>query len=87
MSDYSVTQFPTRRDSGGPVTCAVCGCRLVALSGREDGAYRHFTSLMSGQDARGCKPYCVDALHDSDGHVLMAGEAGRGSSANDAAAA
>lgn len=87
MSDYSVTQFPTRRDPGGPVTCAVCGCRLEALTGADDGAYRHFPSLMSGQDARGCRPFCVDAMHDSDGHVLRAAESGRGSAANDAAAA
>jgi hypothetical protein len=75
------------RDTTGPVTCAVCGCRLVGLSGRDDGAYRHFPSLMAGQDARGCRPFCVDALHDGDGNVLMVAESGRGSTANDAAAA
>ena len=87
MSDYSVARFPLPRDAAGPVTCAVCGCRLVGLTGSQDGAYRHFASLMPGQDARGCRPYCVDALHDSDGLVLMATESGRGSAANDAAAA
>jgi len=87
MSDYSVTRIEPVRDTAGPVTCAVCGCRLVALSGRDDGAYRHFTSLMTGQDARGCRPYCVDLMHDADGHVLMVAESGRGSAANDAAAA
>jgi len=87
MSDYSVARFPTPRDVAGPVTCAVCGCRLVALTGAQDGAYRHFPSLMAGQDARGCRPYCVDALHDGDGNVLRASESGRGSAANDAAAA
>ena len=87
MSDFSVTRFPAPRDADGPVTCAVCGCRLTALSGRLDGAYRHFPSLMSGQDARGCRPYCVDELHDGEGLVLMAAESGRGSAANDAAAA
>jgi len=87
MSDYSVTRFPETHDATGPVTCAVCGCRLVPLTGRDDGAYRHFPSLMSGQDARGCRPYCVDALHDADGNLLFAAESGRGSVANDAAAA
>jgi len=86
MSDFSVTRFPLPRDAAGPVTCAVCGCRLEGLSGSLDGAYRHFTSLMPGQDARGCRPYCVDALHDGDGRLLIA-ESGRGSAANDAAAA
>ena len=86
MSDYSVTRFNAPREAG-PVTCAVCGCRMVALTGSQDGAYHHFSSLMAGQDARGCKPYCVDLLHDADGNVLMAAESGRGSAANDAAAA
>ena len=88
MSDYSVTRITALRETTGPVTCAVCGCRLVALSGRDDGAYRHFPSLMAGQDARGCRPYCADAFHDGDGNVLLlAAESGRGSAANDAAAA
>jgi hypothetical protein len=86
MSDYSVTRFTLPRDAAGPVTCATCGCRLVALSGSEDGTYRHFPSLMPGQDARGCRPSCVDALHDGDGRALVTAESGRGS-AIDAAAA
>ena len=65
----------------------MCGCRLVAQSGREDGAWRHFPSLMAGHDARGCRPQCVDALHDREGRVVVLVEAGRGSTANDAAAA
>ena len=87
MSEYSNTQFLPARDAAGPVTCAVCGCRLVAATGREDGAWRHFPSMLSGQDARGDKPYCVDALHDREGRVLIAAESGRGSGAGDAAAA
>jgi hypothetical protein len=66
MSDYSVSQF-SLRDSAGPVTCASCGCRLEGLTGLMDGAYRHYQSMIPGQDARGCKPMCVDALHDHDG--------------------
>ena len=72
MSDFSVSQFNSARDAAGPVTCAACGCRLVGLSGLLDGAYRHFPSMKSGQDARGCRTECVDALHDRDGLVLLA---------------
>jgi hypothetical protein len=70
MSDFVTTGRLAERDAAGPVTCAVCGCRLQAGTGAEDGAYRHFPSLMTGHDARGCRPYCVDALHDRDGRVL-----------------
>lgn len=77
MADSSVTRFlpPTGADS--PVSCAVCGCRLMAASGRDDGAWRHFPSLHAGRDARGCRPACVDALHDRGGQILvLAGESG-----------
>jgi hypothetical protein len=69
MSDFSVSQFSSR-DSAGPVTCAACGCRLVGLTGPMDGTYRHFTSMNPGQDARGCRVECVDALHDHDGRAI-----------------
>jgi hypothetical protein len=75
MSDFSVSQFISARDAAGPVTCAACGCRLVGLSGLLDGAYRHFPSMKSGQDARGCRTDCVDSLHDRDGRALLAGGA------------
>jgi hypothetical protein len=78
MSDSSVTSFLPPRDVSGPVSCAVCGCRLVALSGREDGLYRHFPSMHPTQDARGCRPHCVDALHGRDGRVLAAVMAAEG---------
>ena len=71
MSDSSVTSFLPPRDATGPVTCAVCGCRLMAATGHEDGLYRHFPSLASGQDARGCRPHCVDAVHDFTGRVAI----------------
>ena len=87
MSDSSVTRFLPPRDVSGPVSCAVCGCRLLASTGREDGAYRHFPSLMAGQDARGCRPHCVDALHDHDGRVLIAAGTATGTAQTDAAAA
>jgi hypothetical protein len=69
MSDYSVSQFSVR-DAAGPVTCAACGCRLLGLTGKDDGAYRHFTSMKPGQDARGCRVECVDALHDHEGRAI-----------------
>ena len=87
MSESSVTSFLPPRDAAGPTTCAVCGCRLVAAIGRDDGAYRHFSSLKAGQDARGCRPRCVDALHDREGRVLAAVSPSGGSAATDVAAA
>ena len=86
MSDSSVTRFLPPRDASGPVTCAVCGCRLMGATGHEDGLYRHFPSLAAGQDARGCRPHCVDALHDRDGRVPIA-STGEGAAITDAAAA
>ncbi|HWH24386.1 MAG TPA: hypothetical protein VNW68_05770 [Candidatus Limnocylindria bacterium] len=43
----------------------------MAATGSEDGAWRHFPSLMAGQDARGCRPHCVDELHGQDGRLLQ----------------
>ena len=71
MSDYSPAFGRTHDSSDGPVTCAVCGCRLLPGTGAEDGGWRHFPSLMGGHDARGCRPQCVDELHDRDGRVLL----------------
>jgi len=87
MSESSVTRFLPPRDVAGPASCAVCGCRLVAETGRDDGAYRHFPSLKAGQDARGCRPHCVDALHDRDGRVLLPAGPSDGSATIDTAAA
>jgi hypothetical protein len=72
MRESSVTRFLPPRSPGGPVTCAVCGCRLLAATGSEDGAYRHYPSLDPRRDARGCRPHCAEALHDADGRVLGA---------------
>jgi hypothetical protein len=87
MSESSVTSFLPPRDAAGPVTCAVCGCRLVALTGPDDGAYRHFPSMKAGQDARGCRPSCVDELHAYDGRVMRLAEPNEGSAKLDSAAA
>jgi hypothetical protein len=87
MNDSWTTSFLPPRDAGGPVTCAACGCRLVAMSGRDDGTWRHFPSLAAGHDARGCRPHCADALHDREGRVALPHEPRSGSVTNDAAAA
>ena len=76
MNDSSVTSFLPPRDASGPVSCSVCGCRLMALTGSEDGLYRHFPSLHARQDARGCRTVCVDALHGTDGRALLGGPRG-----------
>ena len=68
-----ITQWLPPPDARGPVTCDTCGCRLVLV---ETEVWRHFPSNVAGQDARGCRPACADALHDRFGRVL-AGEAGR----------
>lgn len=41
------------------------------MSGALDGTYRHYASMIPGQDARGCKPACVDALHDHAGLPIV----------------
>ena len=59
------TGYRLRHDVGGPVTCALCGCRLQASP---QGGYVHF-GAMGGRDARGCRVECVDAVHDVSGRV------------------
>lgn len=81
MSDSSVTRFLPPREIAGPVTCAVCGCRLICGTGAEDGAWRHFPSLHQRQDARGCRPFCVDEMHGWDGRVVAATQAHEASAA------
>lgn len=49
---------------GGPVTCATCGCRLVADERTE--AWFHFAGT-DGRDARGCRVACSTAAHDHRG--------------------
>ncbi|CAN5802478.1 hypothetical protein BH24CHL5_BH24CHL5_13430 [soil metagenome] len=87
MSESSITSFLPPRDVAGPITCAVCGCRLVSSAGGDGVGFGHFPSLMSGQDARGCRPHCVDALHDRDGRVLLDAAPIDGAATNDAVAA
>ena len=65
----TTTQWLRPPDPQGPVTCASCGCRLEE-AGSDGTAWRHFSSLHPGQDARGCRTACTDALHARDGSVL-----------------
>lgn len=58
------------RPANFPVSCAICGCRLMPAGGADDAGWRHLPSLDPGHDARGCRPQCVDALHDTEGRVL-----------------
>lgn len=53
----------------GPVTCAVCGCRLEAAADSL-AAWTHFNPL-GGRDARGCRVDCVDLPHDAHGRTLV----------------
>ncbi len=56
--------------AGGPVTCAVCGCRLTTDDPSDPSGWTHFSPL-GGRDARGCRVACVDLPHDAAGRALM----------------
>jgi hypothetical protein len=58
------------RRGGGPVTCGICGCRLTPAAGLEGTAWRHF-QIRPGQDARGCRPSCLESLHRADGSIFQ----------------
>jgi hypothetical protein len=55
-------------DATGPVSCDVCGCRLMASADAE--GWQHYPSPDPTRDARGCRPVCVDHIHDRSGHAL-----------------
>jgi hypothetical protein len=63
-----LTEWLPPRRATGPITCAACGCRLMTT---EDGSYRHHPSPHPGRDARGCRPACVDAVHDAAGVMTV----------------
>lgn len=65
----TITRWLPSPDPQGPTTCATCGCRLTE-AGSDGSSWRHFSSLHPGQDARGCRTSCVDAIHGRDGHVV-----------------
>ena len=69
----SITQWLPPPDPSGPVTCTMCGCRLVEVEIADGPAWRHFPSLHPGQDARGCRTACTDAMHGRDGRMLSHG--------------
>jgi hypothetical protein len=56
--------------AGGPVTCAVCGCRLTNADPMSPSVWTHFSPL-GGHDARGCRVPCVDLQHDASGRALL----------------
>jgi hypothetical protein len=64
-----LTRWLPAPDPQGPITCDACGCRLVD-AGNDGTMWRHFSSLHPGQDARGCRTKCVDAVHGRDGLVI-----------------
>ena len=68
----TITQWLPPPDPSGPVSCAICGCRMVDAEGLDGPAWRHFPSLHPGQDARGCRTVCVNDLHDRSGRVIEA---------------
>ncbi len=62
-----ITNWLPAPDARGPVTCHTCGCRLEQVAPE---GWRHFPSDSAGQDARGCRPVCVDAEHDRFGDAV-----------------
>jgi hypothetical protein len=64
-----ITNWLPAPDARGPVTCDRCGCRLQQTSVE---VWRHFPSAEPDQDARGCRPVCVDEEHDRFGHIIEA---------------
>jgi hypothetical protein len=68
---YSFTDpgLPLTRGADGPVTCAVCGCRLTQDGAGQDRGWVHFHPF-AGHDARGCRVACVDLPHDRNGAPL-----------------
>jgi hypothetical protein len=60
----------THRQDSAVLTCAACGCRLVARESLDDGggygpdaAWRHYPGRSPDRDARGCRVACADRPH------------------------
>jgi hypothetical protein len=68
--------FAGPTDVSRPVSCSTCGCRLTDAPGLTGTAWRHFQS-MPDTDARGCRPKCLEDLHDRSGYPISAHDAGR----------
>jgi hypothetical protein len=59
-----------------PVSCTTCGCRLTEAQGLAGSAWRHFQTSPE-TDARGCRPRCLEDLHDRSGYPMTGRDAGR----------
>jgi len=59
-----------------PVSCTTCGCRLTEAHGLAGSAWRHF-QISPDTDARGCRPKCLEDLHDRSGYPMTGRDAGR----------
>jgi hypothetical protein len=66
MNDLALARYGVAAST--PVTCAICDCRLAEVPGMEGSAWQHYR-IGPGQDARGCRPRCLDELHARDGTV------------------
>ena len=58
------------REDSAVLTCAGCGCRLIARESLADGglygpdaAWRHYDGNTWETDARGCRVECMDRPH------------------------
>jgi hypothetical protein len=65
-----MSRYDIPRPATYPVSCEACGCRLMPASDSDAATWRHLPSLDPLRDARGDRPACIDALHDSEGRVL-----------------
>ena len=63
-------------DAARPVSCTTCGCRLTEAQGLAGSAWRHFQTSPD-TDARGCRPKCLEDLHDRSGYPMSGRDAGR----------
>lgn len=52
---------PVMNGRPAPITCATCGCRLVAQ--RAQGPWTHFEGPNPERDARGCQVPCLELPH------------------------
>jgi hypothetical protein len=76
---HQIQIFESRAFAGtpwlsGPVTCAVCGCRLTLSPDSADESWYHFSPI-AGRDARGCVVACAALPHDAHGHAAEASAA------------
>jgi hypothetical protein len=75
LHEYEPTEEQSKpravhREGSSVLTCAACGCRLIARESLPDGgcygpdaAWRHYHGNTWDTDARGCRVKCVDRPH------------------------